>query len=180
MNRWVVIIIIGILESCNSGPFQNLKGENANIEINKNSKAIIYVFLVPDCPFSQFYTMALNQVYSTYYLKGFQFYGIVPGNLYSLTEIDSFKNNFHFIPEILIDKKYKLTKKYKVSVVPQVVVTDLKGVELYSGKIDDQAIQAGQKKYQPTQYYLLDALKNISEGKPISVKKTRAVGCFIE
>jgi thioredoxin-related protein len=104
----------------------------------------------------------------------------VPGNLYSLNEIDSFKYQYNFLPEILIDKTYSLAKKYNVKVVPQVVVTDVKGNVLYTGKIDDQAILAGQKKYQPTQFYLLDALKNISLGKPVKVKRTNAVGCYIE
>ena len=175
----IFLLIFGIT-SCNTKPFHNLKGEEADIEIAQNTKGIVYFFLVPDCPFAQFYTMSVNQVYSVYHKKDFQFYGIVPGDLYKLSEIDSFKFQYNFIPEILIDKKYKLSKKYGVNVVPQVVVTDTKGVVLYSGKIDDQAIQAGQKKYQPTQFYLLDALKSIYDGVPVAVKKTNAVGCYIE
>jgi thioredoxin-related protein len=173
------LLIVG-LASCNSKPFHNLKGEPAAIEIKTNTKAIVYFFMVPDCPFAQFYTMSVNQVYSVYRSKDFQFYGIVPGDLYTLDEIDSFKTQYNFLPEILIDKTYSLAKKYNVKVVPQVVVTDVNGVVFYTGKIDDQAILAGQKKYQPTQFYLLDALKNISLGKPVKVKKTNAVGCYIE
>jgi thioredoxin-related protein len=175
----IFLFILG-LAGCNSKPFHNLKGETTNIEIKTNTKAIVYFFMVPDCPFAQFYTMSVNQVYSQYYNKEVQFYGIVPGNLYSLKEINEFKTNYNFLPEILIDKTYSLAKKYNVKVVPQVVVTDVKGNVLYTGKIDDQAILAGQKKYQPTQFYLLDALKNISLGKPVKVKRTNAVGCYIE
>jgi peroxiredoxin len=176
----LILLFIFGLASCNSKPFQNLKGEETSIEIKKDTKAVVYFFLVPDCPFSQLYSMSVNQVYSVYSTKGFQFYGIVPGNLYSISEIDSFIFHHNFIPKILIDPKYNFTKKYKVTVVPQVIVTDIKGQVLYAGKIDDQAIAAGQKKYQPTKFYLLDALKNISEGKDVGVKKTKAVGCFIE
>ena len=173
-------LLVICLASCNSKPFHNLKGEATNIEIKANTKAIVYFFMVPDCPFAQFYTMSISQVYSQYYNKEVQFYGIVPGDLYSLKEINEFKTNYNFIPEILIDKTYSLSKKYDVKVVPQVVVTDIEGVVLYSGKIDDQAIQAGQKKYQPTKFYLLDALKNTLSDKPVVVKKTNAVGCYIE
>lgn len=175
----IFLCILG-LANCNSKPFHTLKGKTTNIDIKTNTKAIVYFFMVPDCPFAQFYTMSVNQVYSQYYTKDVQFFGIVPGNLYSLNEIDSFKYQYNFLPEILIDKTYSLAKKYNVKVVPQVVVTDVKGNVLYTGKIDDQAILAGQKKYQPTQFYLLDALKNISLGKPVKVKRTNAVGCYIE
>ncbi len=186
-NGILVIVLVTLFFSCNNKPdspfsyaFENLKGKSASIIVKENTKGVVFFFLVPDCPFSQYYTMAISQVYSQYFTKDFRFYGIVPGDLYSFNEIDSFRINYNFIPEILIDKKYNLTKKYDVKVVPQVVVTDKDGFVLYSGKIDDQAIQAGQKKYQPTQFYLLDALKNISLGKPVAVKKTEAVGCFIE
>ena len=175
----IFLIILG-LTSCNSKPFHTLKGEETTIELKANTKAIVYFFMVPDCPFAQFYTMSVNQVYSVYHTKDFQFYGIVPGDLYALDEIDSFKSQYNFMPEILIDKTYRLVKKYTVKVVPQVVVTDVKGNVLYTGKIDDQAILAGQKKYQPTKFYLLDALKNIADGKEVEIKKTRAVGCYIE
>lgn len=63
--------------------------------------------------------------------------------------------------------------------VPQVVVTDIEGVVLYSGKIDDQAIQAGQKKYQPTKFYLLDALKNTLSDKPVVVKRPMQLGVIL-
>ena len=160
--------------------FKTITGKEATLHINKTTRGMVFIFLVPDCPFSQFYSIAVNQVYSSYFFRGFQFYGIVPGNLYALSEIDSFRTQYNFIPEILIDEPYHLTKKFKVNVVPQVIVTNTKGQILYSGKIDDQAVSPGQKKYQPTKFYLLDALKNISLGKPVKVKKTNAVGCYIE
>jgi len=164
--------------------FQNklktLDGKKVKINCNTNVKGIVFVFILPDCPFSQFYATSINQVYSNFNKKGYQFYGIVPGNLYSIAEIDSFKNNYEFIPEILIDYQSSLTKQLKVSVVPQAIFTDNVGRVLYTGKIDDQAIAAGQKKYQPTKFYLLDALKSHFSHKTIIVKETKPVGCFIE
>lgn len=175
---WLIGIIC-ILCGC-SNPFQTLNGETTDIEIHKNTKALVYIFLVPDCPFSQYYSIAINQVYSVFHKKGFQFYGIVPGDLYTISEVDSFKNRYAFIPEILFDKKYYLTKSFAVKVVPQVVVVNVKGQILYSGKIDDQAIEPGKKKYQPHVFYLFNALKSIELNKDIETKKTQAVGCFIE
>ena len=160
--------------------FKTITGKEATIHMNKTTRGMVFIFLVPDCPFSQYYTTTVNQVYSSYFFRRFQFYGVVPGNLYTLAEIDSFKRHHNFIPEILIDEKYNLSSNYKVSVVPQVIVTSPLGEMLYSGKIDDQAVSPGQKKYHPTKFYLLDALKSISEGKPVTIKKTRPVGCFIE
>ena len=90
----IFLLIVG-LGSCNSKPFHNLKGEATTIEIKANTKVIVYFFMVPDCPFAQFYTMSISQVYSQYYHKEVQFYGIVPGNLYSLKEVNEFKTNYN-------------------------------------------------------------------------------------
>jgi len=164
----------------NSFTFKTTKGEDRLVSPSESRKGVVYVFLVPDCPFSQFYTMSVNQVYSFYKAKGYDFYGIVPGKLYSKAEIDSFKSAYSFIPEILIDENYKFSRSLDVSVVPQVVLTDKNGAVLYSGKIDDQAIRPGEKKYKATEFYLLNALKEYDSGKPVSIKKTEPVGCFIE
>ncbi len=48
------------------------------------------------------------------------------------------------------------------------------------GKIDDQALEPGQKKYIVRDYYLLNAIKEYDNGKPITNSKTNAVGCYLE
>ena len=160
--------------------FRTTGGQVRQIFFDSLSRGVIYIFILPDCPMSQFYSMTVNQIYSMYVGKGYQFYGIVPGTLYANAEIDSFKSQQEFLPEILIDPGYRLTEKLGVKVVPQAVFTDTKGRILYSGKIDDQAIQTGLKKYIPTHFYLLDAVKFHAAGLEIAVKSTTAVGCYIE
>jgi len=160
--------------------FTNLKGQKTKLSTPQKPRGFVFVFLLPDCPFSQFYAMSVNQIQSSYNSKGYLFYGIVPGNLYSLAEIDSFKSQHNFIPELLIDPNSKFTKYLKVTVVPTVVLTDSLGNILYKGKIDDQAMLPGQKKYRASKFYLLNALKSHSNNKPILTKQTQAVGCFIE
>ncbi len=161
-------------------PLKDLKGELTHLKYPVNGKGMVLVFLVPDCPFSQLYSMAVNQVYSMFYKKGFAFYGIVPGQLYTLSEIDSFKSRYNFIPEILLDSAYHYSKQFEVNVVPQVLVLDAVERILYSGKIDDQAVNTGVKRYAPKHYYLLNALKSINKGKAVEIKETKAVGCYIE
>ncbi len=160
--------------------FTNLKGKETQLKTDKEQRGYVFVFLLPDCPFSQFYTMSVNQIQSTYESKGYHFFGIVPGNLYSLSEIDSFKSKHNFNPELLVDLDSEFTKYLKVSVVPTVVLTDNFGNILYHGKIDDQAILPGQKKYKASKLFLLEALNSHSNNKNIQIKQTKAVGCFIE
>ena len=160
--------------------FTDLNGNEKSPTISKKTKGLIYFFMVPDCPFSQYYTMAINQVHSVFAYKGYQFYAIVPGTLYSKQEIDSFKSQYQFIPEILLDKKSDFTGKHGVKIVPQVVFTNTSGKVIYRGKIDDQALEPGQKKFIVREYYLLNAIKEFDQGKAITISETKAVGCYLE
>ena len=50
--------------------FKTLKGEEKKVSAADSKKGSIYIFLLPDCPFSQFYSIAVDQVYSIYNKKG--------------------------------------------------------------------------------------------------------------
>jgi hypothetical protein len=51
---------------------------------------------------------------------------------------------------------------------------------IYQGRIDNWAYELGKKRKVITEYNLKDALTSVLLNKPISVSKTKAVGCYIE
>ncbi|MCB9252255.1 MAG: redoxin domain-containing protein [Flavobacteriales bacterium] len=159
---------------------ETLKGEKVELNKKVNARGYIYVFLLPDCPLSQFYSLSINSTFNIFKEREYHFYGIVPGELYTVAEIDSFDDRYHFGPEIVMDRDHKLTDLFGIKVVPQVVFTDPLGRVLYQGKIDDQAVVTGIKKVTPRDHYLLNAIKQYDVNKKISIPKTEAVGCFIE
>ena len=159
---------------------ESLNNEPTYINPEKSKRGTVLYFIQPDCPLSQLYAMSVNQLYSFYQKKGYDFYGIVPGDLYPVSEVKLFVEDFVFLPPVYLDKEKLVSTHFGVKVVPDVVLIDKNGKVIYSGKIDDQAIDTGRKKFKATHFYLLDALKSHYEGKAVAINKTNPVGCYIE
>src|SRR5437870_1959978 len=75
---------------------------------------------------------------------------------------------------------FRLTDFLGAGTTPEAVVVDGSGHTVYSGAIDNRAADLGQRRIVITEHYLADALDSVVKGQPVKVKKTNAVGCFIE
>ena len=180
-----LLFFVILLTNCNSSKPKGFKLENLSNEVvyinpEQSQRGTVLYFIQPDCPLSQLYAMSVNQLYSFYQKKGYDFYGIVPGDLYPASEIKLFVKDYVFLPPVYLDKEKLVSNHYGVKVVPDIIFLDNKGKVIYSGKIDDQAIETGRKKFRASHFYVLDALKNHYEGKPITLERTNPVGCYIE
>ena len=76
------------------------------------------------------------------------------------------------------DTEQKLVKQTGVKVTPEVAVMRGSTV-LYRGRIDDRYVDFGKDRPAPTERDLDDALTAITAGKPVAVRETRAIGCFL-
>lgn len=75
---------------------------------------------------------------------------------------------------ILDDPGNKLADVFGVIVTPTFYVIDPKGVLRYRGAYDENLREARAKKT-----YLLDALREVLEGKEVTLKTTRTIGCHL-
>jgi hypothetical protein len=145
-----------------------------------NKKAAVFVFLATDCPLSQSYTLTLNNLGKDFEPKGIGFYGVFSGDAVSKTAIDEFVASYHVSFPVTLDTHGELADFFGASTTPEAFVTDPNGRTLYKGAIDNWAPELGQHRTVITQRYLYDALQSVQAGKPVQVKATQAVGCFIE
>ena len=75
----------------------------------------------------------------------------------------------------------KLTKRFKATVTPEVVVfNESKETILYQGRIDNTYYKLGRKRGVTTTSELATVLENHTNGEPVSIAFTKAVGCFIQ
>ncbi|MCC6690192.1 MAG: redoxin domain-containing protein [Bacteroidia bacterium] len=144
------------------------------------NKASVIIFLSPDCPMCQNYTLTLNQLNEKYKPSGIKFYGIFSGRNFSLQEIKKYKQQYKITFELLMDKKKQLSSLLKAGVTPEIVVLNNIGKIMYSGSIDNWLFELGQKRSVITENYLDDALQCIATNKEIKIKTTEAKGCLIE
>lgn len=137
-------------------------------------------FLLDECRICQYYGPEFQQYYEDYKNDQIDFIGYFPNFSSKKENIARFKET-HSIPFPLKTDYFKTqSKKFNAEVLPTVVVYDeVKKAILYAGRIDDRYHKVGQQKRVITSYDLKNALDSILADKPISVKNTQAIGCFI-
>ncbi len=148
-------------------------------EIKKNN-ASVFIFLLPDCPGCQSYSLTLNQLNKKFESAGIVFYGVFPDDYNTLKEMKDFQTQYHINFSLLTDPEKKLAKTLAAKVVPEAFVTDNTGKILYRGRIDDWMYATGKKKPTITTHELQDALNAIVLHQPIKISQTKAIGCIIE
>ncbi|MGM9475313.1 redoxin domain-containing protein [Pedobacter sp. GSP4] len=151
----------------------NLNGKEGHLNLEK---AVVIVFLSPECPLCKNYLPGLVKLQNAN--KQLNFYGIIPGTSYSLKDINQLKNEYGINFSLLTDPNKQLAKYLGAATTPEVFLINKMGAITYSGLIDNWAISLGQKRLVITEKYLEQAIKDQVNGKQI-FKKTIPVGCLI-
>ncbi|WP_448103343.1 redoxin domain-containing protein [Pedobacter panaciterrae] len=157
----------------NSIKLIDLAGKESRINL---SKAVVFVFLSPECPLCKNYLPGLVKLHNAN--KSINFYGIIPGTSYSLKEINELKNEYGINFDLLTDREKRLSKYLGATTTPEVFLINKMGAITYSGLIDNWATSLGQKRLVITEKYLEQAIKDQLNGKQ-TFKKTIPVGCLI-
>lgn len=145
----------------------------------KESRLEAIVFVAPQCPISEAILLNLNQISEEYDSNQVAIKLVVPGELYTRSEIDSFVEVNKIKHKVIIDSQAVLVKKYNATITPEVFLISGSQI-IYSGAIDDRALDNEIIRQSATENYLRDAIKLTLKGEELKVKKTKAVGCYIE
>jgi thiol-disulfide isomerase/thioredoxin len=145
-------------------------------EFLKDKPAAVFVFLAPDCPLSQSYTLTLNNLRTQFQASGIELYAIFETD----AGVDDFVSTYKLTLPVIQDRDFRLADFFGAMKTPEVFAVDSTGKQFYKGAIDNWAPELGQHRTVITQHYLLDALNAFLQHKDIPLKETKAVGCFIE
>lgn len=145
---------------------------------DKDTKAVAYFFIATDCPIANRYAPEIARITSEYKEKGVLSYRVYLLDPSEKETIVAHGKEFSLNVPALVDPELKLVKALGVRVTPEVAVVGKDGTLLYRGRIDDRNIEHGQVRPDYRRDLRL-ALDEIVAGKPVSVKETAAIGCFI-
>lgn len=163
---------------------KNIDGTYKSLEDFKNEKGIVIIFTCNHCPYSVAYEdriIALNKKYAS---QGYPVVAINPNDAKAYP-LDSYENmieragdkGFNF--PYLYDETQEVAKIFGATNTPHVYIVSNQNTYFkveYIGAIDDNSHepQSVQRKY--AEYAIDELLK----GKPVSVNKTKALGCSIK
>jgi len=153
--------------------------EATQLQPKELPECTVWLFLDPECPICQSYTLRMRNIYESYASRGVAFRALYTSPVINKRAIKNFheKYNIPFAGEV--DKRYRQAERWDATVTPEVVVTSPIGQVLYQGAIDNWYYALGKNRPEPTEHYLKDALDAFLAGKPIEKKRTKAVGCLM-
>lgn len=139
----------------------------------------LFVFLSPECPLCKNYTTVLNKLTKDFSADSLAVIGIISGKTYSSEEVSLFKKEFAVNFQLYIDPLKKLTNYLEATITPEAVLINEKGQLVYRGAIDDWVTDLGKNKIRAEKEYLRIAVTQYMNHQPISIKKTKPKGCYI-
>ena len=140
--------------------------------------ARLFVFLSPECPLCQNYTLVLNQL-SHHYAGKIAIYGIVPGKTVERSELTAFSEKYKIGYPLLMDPSMNFSNYLQASVTPEAILLDRQNNLIYKGAIDNWYKTLGKPGARATEHYLEDAIDHTLRHERPAIKRTRPVGCLL-
>lgn len=163
---------------------KDVSGKMVSLSDYKDAKGFIVIFTCNTCPFavaSEERIVALDKEFKP---KGYPVIAINPNNpevqeddSYELMQAKAKEAGFTF--PYLFDESQTIYAKYGAAKTPHVYLLKKendKNIVKYIGAIDDNVRNASEVKDR----FLANAVNELLEGKEISVKETKAIGCSVK
>ena len=141
----------------------------------------VIIFMAVDCPITQKYMATIKELARKYQSRQIALVGYFPAGL-SKKQEKAFRKEYQVSDSIkfIDDKKHVITNKYGATITPEAVLVDKDQQVIYQGAIDNWFFELGRYRLQVTEHYLIDAIDVSLKGQPPAIKKTEAIGCFIQ
>ena len=153
-------------------------GKEWSLDALSKTKAVVVVFIGIECPVSNAYLPALNELHKKYADKDVQFLAVNSNALDTPAKIVGHAKEYKVAFPVLKDTANVVADKFGARRTPEAFVLSPAGVVLYQGRIDDQ-FGIGYKREGPTRRDLAAALDEVLAGKTVSTAKTDVAGCLI-
>lgn len=141
----------------------------------------LLLFVSSDCPVAAHYAPEIARIASTYGPRGVHTWLIYADLTATIPSVRANLKAFYpgaKIPTV-IDVGFEITAAVNATVTPEAAVYSPAGL-MYRGRIDDLYVSFGKSRPAAQHHDLRDALDAILAGRPVPVKETSPVGCYIE
>lgn len=144
------------------------------------TKAVVFIFLGPECPISQRYVPKLNRLAATQDTNAVEFFGVIAGQSMTRTQAVAFAKDYAIQFPILFDDGLALARWLRPTHMPEAFVLQRDGDVVYHGRIDDWYQSPGKPRAAAQHHELRDALAAVTAGKTPAKLFAPPVGCYFE
>lgn len=163
---------------------KNVDGKLVSLSDYKDSKGVIIIFDCNTCPYSKAYNDRIIAMHRSFAPGGFPVITInsndgkqSPGDAFDKMVEKAKRKNYDF--PYLLDDTQRIARAFGATNTPHVFLLERNGnhfVTAYIGAIDNNARNGAQA----DKKYVEEAINALLAGKPVALKKTKAVGCGIK
>ena len=185
--RYILAVTL-MISGCASDPrvhladddsFLNGRGERVKPLESATKAALVLIFITADCPISNGYAPEINSIVRDYEPRGAKFDLVHVERNLSAQQAQQHAEEFGYTAQVLLDPQQRLVRAIGATVTPEAAVIDPSGRLVYRGRIDDRYTDLGKRRFEPSKRDLRDVLDEVLSGRPMSPRRTKAVGCFI-
>lgn len=171
------VLALGLTAACGSASSESAPSGVPRHWLS-DGRLTAFTFLSIECPLSQNYTKTLNELAKRY--TDVAFVGVFPLADDDEARVDGFREDFAVSFPTRLDHGYELVEALEPGVTPEVFLVDAAARVVYSGKIDNWAVELGRTRAGPaTEHYLEDAIRAHGEGLEPPLSRVEPVGCFL-
>jgi peroxiredoxin len=141
--------------------------------------ASVLLFVLQDCPICNGYAPRVQRLVSQFSARGVQFYLVQVDPMLSDAEAAAHAKEYGYTIPVLVDRRHELVHRLGVVSVPTAVVIGPGGAVRYEGRIDNRYFALGKPREAATTDDLRTALDAVIEHKPLTVARTKVIGCAV-
>jgi hypothetical protein len=145
----------------------------------RGARGVLLVFVLHNCPIANAYAPKIERIYRTYTDRGIDCFVVQADPNVSDDLLRLHAEEYGLSLPVLHDRTHALVRRTGATVAPQAVLFDPQWQIVYSGRIDDQYVDFGTRRRQPTSDDLVRALDELLAGKQVAPRETQPVGCYL-
>jgi thiol-disulfide isomerase/thioredoxin len=190
LKTWFSILFVLAALTCSAaGPghelfrvrtARDIAGNAHQLGIASGTKAVVLVFLGPECPISQRYVPELNRLAAGHGTNGVEFFGVIAGQTMTRTQATAFVKEYAIQYPVIFDEGLAIARWLRPTHMPEAFVLKPDGDRLYRGRIDDWYQSPGKPRAVIQHRELRDAMDAARAGKMPRKFFAPPVGCYFE
>ena len=141
-------------------------------------RAVVLFFMGTSCPIANLYITEMQELQEKYGPQGLQVVGVYANSGVTREEIADHVKEYNVTLPVLFDAEQRLLGLVSATRMAEVLLLDERRVVRYHGRIDDR-FGYTYKRNDPRRADLEEAVRELLEGKEISVPQTKPYGCLI-
>ncbi|HIG30707.1 MAG TPA: redoxin domain-containing protein [Verrucomicrobiales bacterium] len=158
---------------------RDIEGESFRLSDYQNKKGLVVSISSTTCPMSKKFAPSLARLEAQYSAKDVAFLFLNVNSAEEISEIQKFRKQHGFISRFVHNPDSRLAVELGAGTSTEVFVMDGARTLVYRGAISDQ-YGLGYSRKAPRKEYLVNALDELLEGRPITMSATTAPGCDLD